>query len=75
MSHIIDLPSCGGYHFGSINRLKPFVGCYFEDRKNKINKEIITKIDYNPDEIYLLTDGHAGNCWTTYIKKEEVEII
>ena len=81
MSNAIDLPSCGGHHFASKNRLKSFVGCHFEEIKpttNTINNATIMKIDYNPDKIYLSTDGHAGNCWTAYIKKssnEEVELI
>jgi hypothetical protein len=81
MSNVIELPSCGGHHFGSVNRLKPFIGCYFEEIKpatNIVRKAIITKIDHNPDKNYLSTDGHAGNCWTAYVKyssDEEVEII
>ncbi len=83
MSNTIDLPSYGGYHFGSITRIKQFIGCYFEERNpttNIINKAIIMTIDYKPDQIYLSTDGHAGNCWTVYIADSreingELEII
>jgi hypothetical protein len=81
MSNVIELPSCGGHHFGSFNRLKPFIGCYFEEIKpatNIIKKAVITKIEYKPDEIYSSTDGHAGKCWTAHVKystDEEVEVI
>lgn len=76
MSNIIELPSCGGHHFGSFNRLKPFIGCYFEEIKpatNIIKKAVITKIEYNPDEIYSSTDGYAGKCWTAHIKNSTNE--
>jgi hypothetical protein len=71
MSHTINLPSCGGHHFTSINRIKEFIGCHFQEKNsstNIINKEIILNIYFNPDKIYLQMDGCAGNCWTTHIK-------
>lgn len=70
MSNIINLPSVGGFHFGSMFQLNGFINKHFEEinsTTNTINKAIIIDIDYNPDEIYNKTDGYAGKCWTANI--------
>lgn len=70
MSTTIDLPSIGGYHFGAMYQLKPFINQHFEEKNsttNIINKAIILTIEYKPDEVYKTTDGYAGNCWSATI--------
>lgn len=70
MSTTIDLPSIGGYHFGAMHQLKPFINQHFEEinsKTNIINKAIILNIEYKPDELYNKTDGYAGNCWSATI--------
>lgn len=70
MSTTIDLPSIGGYHFGAISQLEPFINQHFEEinpTTNIINKAIIISIEYKPHEIYNRTDGYAGNCWAANI--------
>ena len=70
MSNVINLPSVGGYHFGYMDDVKKFIENYFEEinpTTNIINKAFIISIEYNPNEIYNKTDGHAGHCWTAQI--------
>jgi hypothetical protein len=67
---IIQLPSCGGYHYGSMYDLSMFKDCYFEEKKsesNIINKIIILSIKYDPDEIYISSDGYKGTCWLAVV--------
>lgn len=70
MTTTINLPSIGGYHFGSINQLKPFFDKHFEERNPKtdtVNIAKIINIEYKPDELYNKTDGYSGNCWSANI--------
>lgn len=70
MSRTIDLPSCGGYHFGASSELKFFESCYFEEvnpETNFINKAVIFSINYEPDGTYWSSNGYAGKCWTAHI--------
>jgi len=80
MSKIINLPSNEGHHFGKMYHIKPFIDHHFEEKNsdtNIINKAFILNIEYNPDKIYLSTDGYAGNCWTATVLDsiQECEII
>ena len=41
--------------------IKPFISHHFEEKKpetNIINKAVILNIEYNPDKMYLTTDGY-----------------
>ena len=76
MSNLINLPSFGGMHFGRTLDLKIFENCFFEEihsETNIINKIIITKIDYKPDEIYIKNDGIAGKCWLADVMDSRIE--
>ena len=71
MKKEINLKVGGGYHFGIMVDLKKYSGSYFEcnneDVFGYIYKAIIFCITYNPDYIYIMTNGHFGNCWTARI--------
>jgi hypothetical protein len=77
MDDIIQLPSSGGYHFGLDQKLDIFENCYFEEKEssenNIINKVIILKIEYEPDALYLETDGNAGKCWISTMIDSRLE--
>ena len=47
MSNVINLPSVGGYHFGSMFQLNGFINKHFEEinpTTSIINKAIILKL-------------------------------
>jgi hypothetical protein len=49
--------------------MKPFIRHYFEEVKSKTNKATINQINFNPDKIYLATNGYTGNCWTAIVSE------
>jgi hypothetical protein len=58
-------------HFGRESNYEIYIGNYFEQielsQENIIEKAIIKDIVYEPDIIYIASDGHAGRCWYTEI--------
>ena len=54
-------------HFGRESNYEIYISNYFEQielsQENIIEKAIIKDIVYEPDIIYIASDGHAGRCW------------
>lgn len=54
-------------HFGRESNYEIYISNYFEQielsEENIIEKAIIKDIVYEPDIIYIASDGHAGRCW------------
>lgn len=59
-------PQRNAIHWGSRSNFERFVGSYFIDVSPgaKIKKHVITRVKYEPDEVYNRVDGMAGCCWT-----------
>lgn len=82
MEKVINVKSLNSYHIGASDKLKEFIGCYFEE-KNDVEMFLILKkphhiakihsIEYKPDEIYYNTDGYAGNCWLATMHKMDLD--
>jgi len=51
------------YHFGN-NEYNHFIG-------RKVGGLLIKKIEYNPDDVYTMTDGHSGNPYLLVLSNED----
>lgn len=78
MTDIIKIPCYSTpltMHFGSESNYQRFVGtAYFICEKDKdlgAKKHRITGVTYDPDSVYGMTDGHAGNCWKVTVANDE----
>jgi hypothetical protein len=62
---IKSAPQRNTIHWGNHSNFERFVGAYFIEvsLNTAIKKHVITKVKYEPDEIYNRVDGMAGCCW------------